>query len=41
MPEGLQQSERGQKMESAIEALDTAVHALEEAYDSINEAVMA
>lgn len=37
MPEGLQESERGEQMQEAIDALDNAVNSLDEAIDSLNE----
>jgi len=37
MPEGLQESERGDQMQEAIDALDNAVASLDEAIDSLNE----
>ena len=37
MPEGLQESERGDQMQEAIDALDNAVTSLDEAIDSLNE----
>ncbi|MBR1834471.1 MAG: hypothetical protein IJ785_03060 [Bacteroidales bacterium] len=37
MPEGLQESERGEQMQEAIEALDDAVMSLDEAIDRLNE----
>ena len=37
MPEGLQESERGEQMQEAIDALDNAVTSLDEAIDSLNE----
>ncbi len=38
MSDGLQQSENGQNIEAAAEALDSAVNSLEEAEDQITEA---
>lgn len=37
MPEGLQESDRGEQMQEAIDALENAVTSLEEAIDSLNE----
>lgn len=37
MPEGLQESERGEAMQEAIENLEAAVGSLEEAIDYLNE----
>lgn len=37
MPEGLQESERGEAMQEAIENLESASSSLEEAIDYINE----
>ena len=37
MPEGLQESERGDQMQEAIDALDNACTSLDEAIDSLNE----
>ncbi|QXN71757.1 hypothetical protein RCMCDREAMY_89 [Rhodobacter phage RcMcDreamy] len=39
MPESLQQGERGQASEAAIEALQEAFDALEQARDSLQEAI--
>ena len=39
MPEGLQESERGEAMQEAIDTLEGAVQSLEEAIDYINEIV--
>lgn len=39
MPEGLQESERGEAMQEAIENLEAAVGSLEEAIDYLNEIV--
>jgi len=39
MPEGIQDSERGQKSQSAIEALESSDTSLDEAIDYINESV--
>lgn len=39
MPEGLQQSERGETMEQAIEAIATAIDGLEQAREAVDEAV--
>lgn len=38
MPEGLQQSDNGQKCEAAADALETAVSSLEDAIGSLEEA---
>lgn len=38
LPEGLQSSDRGGKMESAIEALDDAINSLEEVESSLETA---
>lgn len=40
LPEGLQNGERGDAMQTAIAALDAAVCALEEASDQLTEAQM-
>lgn len=37
MPEGLQESERGEQIQEAIEALDNAVSSLDDAIDSLRE----
>lgn len=37
MPEGLQESERGDQMQEAIDALDEACCSMEEAIDRLNE----
>ena len=37
MPEGLQESERGDQMQEAIEALENACTSLDETIDSLNE----
>ena len=37
MPEGLQESERGDQMHEAIDALDNACTSLDEDIDSLNE----
>lgn len=37
MPEGLQESERGEAMQEAIENLESASSSLEEAIDYLNE----
>lgn len=37
MPEGLQESERGEQMQMAIEQLEMACDNLDEAIDSLNE----
>jgi hypothetical protein len=37
MPEGLQDSERGEKMQESIDALDNACTCLEDTIDSLNE----
>lgn len=39
MPESIQESERGEAMQEAIENLESAVGSLEEAIDSLNEIV--
>ena len=39
MPEGLQESERGEAMQEAIDNLESASSSLEEAIDYINEIV--
>ena len=36
MPEGLQESERGERMQEAIENLESAAGSVEEAVDSLN-----
>jgi hypothetical protein len=38
MPEGLQQAERGEKMEAAIQSLEDAIDSLEQAESSLEEA---
>ncbi|WP_411752129.1 hypothetical protein [Serratia sp. (in: enterobacteria)] len=40
MPEGLQQSERGQKSEMAISCIEEIIDGLEKACDQINEAII-
>ncbi|HFV9293932.1 TPA: hypothetical protein ACIAIE_003788 [Serratia fonticola] len=40
MPEGLQQSERGQKLEMAISCIEEIIDGLEQACDQINEAII-
>ncbi|NBJ36595.1 hypothetical protein GE191_23360 [Serratia fonticola] len=40
MPEGLQQSERGQKSEMAISCIEEIIDGLEQACDQINEAII-
>lgn len=37
MPEGLQESERGEAMQEAIDKLESAASSLEEAIDYLNE----
>lgn len=37
MPEGLQESERGDQMQEAIDALENAVASLEDTIDSLQE----
>lgn len=37
MPEGLQESERGESMQEAIDTLEGAAQSIEEAIDYINE----
>ena len=39
MPEGLQESERGEAMQEAIDNLESASSSLEEAIDYINEII--
>ena len=39
MPEGLQESERGETMQEGIDALEYADSSLEEAIDNINSAI--
>ncbi|NCG50570.1 hypothetical protein [Serratia fonticola] len=40
MPDGLQQSERGQKLEMAISCIEEIIDGLEQACDQINEAII-
>lgn len=39
MPEGLQESERGEKIQNIIENLEAAVSSLEDAIDYLNDAM--
>ena len=38
LPEGIQESERGQKMEEAIDAMDSAMDSISEAIEHLEEA---
>lgn len=39
MPEGLQESEKGDAIQEAIDHLDTTINSLEEALDELNEII--
>ncbi len=38
LPEGLQETERGEKMEAAVETIESAIYAMEETMDFLNDA---